>query len=82
MQQNEPIVIEFLITDIFNKCLLHIKKTTDIITLINHTLRTYDSEQFPPLDVDALPISIDDSEVEKSEISPQEQAYGWIFKRL
>jgi hypothetical protein len=81
MKEAEPIEINIQITDIYNKCLIHIKKTTEIITLINHTLQSYDENEFPSLEVDALPISIDDFESKGSRDSPKTQASDWLFKK-
>ena len=81
MKEAEPIQINFQITDIYNKCLLHLKKTTEIITLINHTLQSYNDLNFPPLEVDALPISIDDSESIGCKDTPKVQASDWLFKK-
>jgi len=81
MKQEEPIIVELQITDIFNKCMLHIKNVTEIITLINHSLQNSVINGIQPLEVDALPIAIEDLVSPASNISPKEKATTWLFKK-
>lgn len=81
MEEKEPIETKFQITDVSNKCIRHIKKTTETTTLIYHAIQSLSETDNLILDVDALAIGFNDPEEVSSEVSLKERAVIWLFKK-
>jgi len=81
MEDRMKYKIDIQINDVANKCLRHIHKITEIVSLINDTIQSYNKPFFPPLEVDALPIRFTDPEVPQTDVLPKDQALDWLFEK-
>ncbi len=80
MAQKE-IQLNIQISEVSNKCLRLINKTTTNIAFIHNAVLNIDTITFPPLQTDGLPITIDDPNENALNISPKEKALDWLLKK-
>lgn len=74
----QKIAIEFSITEVSNKCLRQISETLKVIGSINNLLLNYTEQEFSPIEIDSLPIYIENPQ--ELTIS-KEKILLWLFKK-
>lgn len=78
---HKEIKLNIQISEVSNKCLRLINKTTTNVAFIYNAILNVDTDTFPPLQTDGLPIIIDDPNEKTLNISPKEKSLDWLLKK-
>lgn len=69
------------LSDVTNKCLRQIRNTTLNVEYTFNAILNIDTDRFPPLQVDGLPIRIYDPESLNDKTTPREKALDWLLRK-
>ena len=77
----EPIEVKFIIEDVINVFLDHLKETTDCVTHIYYSIEASDIDIKKPLPSDSFPITVNNRKTPKTINEQKISSFDWAIRK-